>query len=219
MMQQKELVRLLTTVLMLVVLTSCSSAYYGTLEKFGVHKRDVMVDRVGEARDAQEEAKQQFQSAFEQFSSVVEVDGGDLEAQYKTLNAAYEESQQKADAVHGRIASVEDVAEALFAEWERELDQYSSATLRRDSEQKLTQTRKQYERLIGAMKRAEDKIQPVLVVFHDQVLYLKHNLNARAIAALQGEMISLEKDVARLVQEMEASIKEADQFINQLQNG
>lgn len=218
MMRQKGLVRLLT-VLMLVVLTGCSSAYYGTLEKFGVHKRDVMVDRVGEARDAQEEAKQQFQSAFEQFSSVVEVDGGDLETQYKTLNAAYEESQQKADAVHGRIASVEDVAEALFAEWERELDQYSSATLRRDSEQKLTQTRKQYERLIDAMKRAEDKIQPVLVVFHDQVLYLKHNLNARAIAALQGEMISLEKDVARLVQEMEASIKEADQFINQLQNG
>lgn len=218
MMQQKGLVRFFA-VLLLISLTGCSSAYYGTLEKFGVHKRDVMVDRVGEARDAQEEAKQQFQSAFEQFSSVVKVDGGDLEKQYKTLNAAYEQSQQKADAVHGRIASVEDVAEALFAEWEKELDQYSSSALRRDSEQKLTQTRRQYERLIDAMKRAEDKIQPVLVVFHDQVLYLKHNLNARAIAALQGEMISLEKDVARLVQEMEASIKEADQFINQLQNG
>ncbi len=72
---------------------------------------------------------------------------------------------------------------------------------------------------IGAMKRAEEKIQPVLAVFHDQVLYLKHNLNARAITALQGEMVSLEKDVALLVREMEASIKEADQFINQLQNG
>ncbi len=204
---------------LLATLPSCSSTYYNTLEKFGVHKRDVMVDRVGEARDAQEQAKQQFQSAFEQFSSVVEVKGGDLEEQYDTLKAAYDKSKIKAEAVHGRIASVESVAEALFDEWGKELDLYSSAALRRDSEHKLEQTRVQYNRLISAMKRAEDKIQPVLDVFYDQVLYLKHNLNARAISALQGELVSLEKDVARLVREMETSIREADQFISKLQNG
>ena len=204
---------------LLATLSSCSSTYYNTLEKFGVHKRDVMVDRVGEARDAQEQAKQQFQSAFEQFSSVVEVKGGDLEQQYDILKTAYDKSEKKAEAVHDRIASVESVAGALFDEWEKELDLYSSAALRRDSEQKLEQTQEQYKRLISAMKRAEDKIQPVLVVFYDQVLYLKHNLNARAIAALQGELVSLEKDVARLVREMETSIREADQFISKLQNG
>ncbi len=204
---------------LLATLPSCSSTYYNTLEKFGVHKRDVMVDRVGEARDAQEQAKQQFQSAFEQFSSVVEVKGGDLEEQYDTLKMAYDKSEEKAKAVHERIASVESVAEALFDEWGKELDLYSSAALRRDSEQKLEQTRVQYNRLISAMKRAEDKIQPVLDVFYDQVLYLKHNLNARAISALQGELVSLEKDVARLVREMETSIREADQFISKLQNG
>lgn len=204
---------------LVTALSSCSSTYYNTLEKFGVHKRDVMVDRVGEARDAQEQAKQQFQSAFEQFSSVVEVKGGDLEEQYDILKAAYDKSEKKAEAVHEHIASVESVAAALFDEWEKELDLYSSAALRRDSEQKLKQTRVQYNRLISAMKRAEDKIQPVLDVFYDQVLYLKHNLNARAISALQGELLSLEKDVARLVREMETSIREADQFISKLQNG
>ncbi|MBM9513729.1 DUF2959 domain-containing protein [Desulfogranum marinum] len=204
---------------LLASLSGCSSTYYNTLEKFGVHKRDVMVDRVGEARDAQEEAKQQFQSAFEQFSSVVEVKGGDLEEQYTVLKAEYDKSEKKAEAVHDRIAGVESVADALFDEWEKELDLYSSAALRRDSEQKLEQTQVQYKRLISAMKRAEEKIQPVLIVFHDQVLYLKHNLNARAIAALQGELVSLEKDVARLVREMETSIREADQFITKLQNG
>lgn len=204
---------------LLASLSGCSSTYYNTLEKFGVHKRDVMVDRVGEARDAQEEAKQQFQSAFEQFSSVVEVKGGDLEEQYTVLKAEYDKSEKKAEAVHDRIAGVESVADALFDEWEKELDLYSSAALRRDSEQKLEQTQVQYKRLISAMKRAEEKIQPVLIVFYDQVLYLKHNLNARAIAALQGELVSLEKDVARLVREMETSIREADQFITKLQNG
>ena len=47
----------------------------------------------------------------------------------------------------------------------------------------------------------------------DRVLYLKHNLNARSIAALDGETVSLEADVARLIEEMEASIAAADAFI------
>ncbi len=203
----------------LLLVSGCSSAYYGTLEKFGVHKRDVLVDRVGEARDAQEQAKEQFQSAYEQFASVVEVDGGDLEKQYATLNKAYEKSVQKAKAVHDRIDAVQSVSEDLFDEWESELDEYAGSALRKDSEKKLKDTRHQYQQLITAMKNAEEKIDPVLTVFHDQVLYLKHNLNARAIAALQGELVSLEKEVEHLLHEMEASIQEADEFISRLQKG
>ena len=198
-------------------LFACSRAFYGAMEKFGVHKRDIMVDRVKDARDAQTEAKEQFKSALEQFTEVVRVPESSLAAQYKKLNAEYERCQGKARDVHKRIDSVESVSEALFAEWKNELKDYSSDTLRRDSERKLEATRRQYEQLITAMKRAESKIQPVLTVFHDQVLYLKHNLNAQAVASLQGEMLSLERDVARLVREMEEAIREADIFIHNLQ--
>ena len=55
---------------------------------------------------------------------------------------------------------------------------------------------------------------PVLVAFHDQVLFLKHNLNARAISSLQTELVSVEAEVDALIRDMEASIKEADAFIN-----
>jgi hypothetical protein len=108
------------------------------------------------------------------------------------------------------------VSEALFDEWESELDQYSSDSLRRSSEKKLRQTRKQYDKLIAAMKRAEKKIDPVLTAFHDQVLYLKHNLNAQAIASLQSELVSVEAEVASLIEEMEKSIGEADVFIKSM---
>ncbi len=107
-------------------LLGCESTYYKTMETVGYHKRDIMVDRVQEARDAQ---------------------------------------------------------------------------------------------LIGAMKRAERKIDPVLAAFRDQVLYLKHNLNAQAIASLQSEPASIETDVAKLIKEMEASIKEADAFISSMEKG
>ena len=57
---------------------------------------------------------------------------------------------------------------------------------------------------------------PVLTVFHDRVLFLKHNLNARAIAALGSETADLESDVAALIAEMERSIAEADAFIAEM---
>lgn len=209
----RSVLLLITTVL---IFAGCQSAYYATLEKVGIHKRDIMVERVEDARDAQEEAKQQFQSALEQFTAVVNFKGGDLEKKYEQLKDAYEESKTKTEAVRERIESVESVSEALFDEWEDELDQYSSNRLREDSKRKLEQTRRDYKRLIKAMKKAEGKIYPVLVAFHDQVLYLKHNLNAQAISSLQNELGIIEDNVAGLVREMEVSIEEAEQFLKGL---
>jgi cell fate (sporulation/competence/biofilm development) regulator YmcA (YheA/YmcA/DUF963 family) len=66
------------------------------------------------------------------------------------------------------------------------------------------------------MERARDKIDPVLSALKDQVLFLKHNLNARAIASLQGELGAIESEVAVLVRDMETSIAEANSFIEQI---
>jgi hypothetical protein len=192
----------------------CKWAYYGTLEKFGKHKRDLLVDRVEEARDDQEEAKEQFKDALTRFSELTSFRGGELEDVYKKLNSEYEASAAKADDVSERIRSIEKVAADLFDEWEGELDQYESADLRRSSEKQLRDTKQRYGQLIGAMQRAEKTMRPVLSAFHDQVLFLKHNLNAQAIASLQGQVDELETDVAKLIQEMDAAIREANTFID-----
>lgn len=213
----KNKLNLMIGVCVLWSLVACESTYYKTMETMGYHKRDIMVDRVQNARDAQEEAKEQFESALEKFSSVLGFKGGDLDEKYEQLKAEYDESDTKASAVRTRIAAVEDVADDLFVEWEEELNQYTSSSLKRSSARKLRDTKKKYAQLIAAMKRAEKKIDPVLAAFQDQVLYLKHNLNAQAIASLQSELASIETDVARLIKEMEASIREADSFINSME--
>jgi len=188
------------------------------MEKMGYHKRDLMVSDVEKARDAQQEAKEQFKSALDRFTTVLNVKGGELQEKYDTLNAEYERSEAKAQAVHDRIGSVEDVSQALFAEWEAELKEYSSASLRRKSQTTLTRTRTQYAKLIKAMKRAESKMPPVLAKFKDQVLFLKHNLNAQAIASLKSELGSVESNIKILIKEMETSIKQADSFISSMNN-
>jgi len=194
----------------------CQSVYYDAMEKMGYHKRDLMVSDVEKARDAQQEAKEQFKSALDRFTTVLNIKGGELQDKYNTLNEEYERSETKAQAVRDRIASVEDVSQALFEEWEAELKEYSSANLRKSSQAKLTQTRTQYAQLIKAMKRAESKMPPVLAKFKDQVLFLKHNLNAQAIASLKSELGSVESNIKILIKEMESSIKQADAFISSM---
>jgi len=197
-------------------LAGCESAYYGAMEQLGIPKREILVDRVEAARDSQEEAKEQFASALEQFASVVEYDGGDLEEVYTRLNREFERSEDRAADVRDRIEAVESVSEALFDEWAEEIGQYSSDSLRRSSERQLRDTRRRYDGLVASMWRAEGRIAPVLDAFRDQVLYLKHNLNARAIAALQSELTTIEDDVAVLLREMEQAIAESDAFISEM---
>lgn len=194
-------------------LTACQSAYYSAMEKVGVHKRDILVDRVEEAQQSQQEAQQQFKSALEQFSSLINFDGGDLQRIYEATDSEYQACSKAAEDVSARINSIENVAEALFDEWQDELEQYSNAKLKQDSARKLANTRKQYASLLKTMRRAEQSMQPVLASLKDNSLYLKHNLNAKAIGALQGEFDSIQRDINRLIKEMNQAIAQSEQFV------
>lgn len=199
-----------------VLMTGCQSAYYAAAEKVGFAKRDILAGRVESARDAQAEAREEITDALTEFRKVVDFQGGQLEARYKSLAAQLADGEEAADQVRKRIDAVEDVAGALFSEWREELAQYSSADLRTRSEQQLRQTRTRYDEMIGAMKRAEDRLEPALAPLRDQVLFLKHNLNAQAIAGLKGEVVRVDAEVGRLVAELDEAIAQADRFIADL---
>lgn len=190
--------------------------YFKARESVGHHKRDILAARVESTRDGLEEAKEQFQTALEKFSALTDFDGGPLEDVYRQLKVEFDYSKAKALAVSDRIDAVQEVAEALFAEWEEELEQYSNRSLRSASRLKLKQTQQMYVQLITAMRRAESKIEPVLSVFQDQVLFLKHNLNAQAITHLESELVTLSVGVAGLITAMERSIDRANAFVQNL---
>lgn len=193
-----------------------NGGYYRALEAVGVHKRDVLVERVRDAQNEQSAAKKQFASALEQFSALADFQGGDLQAAYEKARGGYERSRARADAVRQRIDGVQSVGDALFDEWKSELAQYQNANLRRSSERQLADTRARYDQMLRAMRNAEQTLEPVLGTFNDQVLFLKHNLNARAVASLNGNLAVLRVGIAALIREMETSISEADRFVQQM---
>jgi ElaB/YqjD/DUF883 family membrane-anchored ribosome-binding protein len=154
---------------------------------------------------------------MQQFKSVVDFEGGELEKAYSKFSSTLQDAEEKAAEVRERIESVEDVSEALFDEWRIEITQYSSDSLRRSSQQKFDATRQKYLELISAMKQAESKLEPALVPLRDQVLFMKHNLNARAIAGLKSETKSVQANVDTLVRSIENAVARADEFIASLE--
>ena len=196
-----------------LMLTACSSAYYGAMEKVGIHKRDIMVDRVEDARDSQTEAQEQFKSALEQFDSVVKLEETDLKKAYDSLNYEYEKSEAAASKVSDRIERVESVADDLFAEWEDELEEYQNKEYRNTSKEQLRTTKSRYKKMLASMYQAEESMEPVLKIFRDNVLHLKHNLNAQAIGSLQGEFTNLKGEIDRLIKKMNTAIESSNKFI------
>jgi len=207
----------LVTSFVLMTITGCAnSVYYAGMEKVGFHKRDIMVSRVEKVQDFQKDAQDEFKSALEKFGSLVTIEDSDLKSAYKKFNDEYEDAREAADDLSESIDKLEDVSLSLFEEWENELDLYTSKKLKSQSAKKLQATISNYKGMMKAMRKSEKSMEPILSTFQDNVLTLKHSLNAQAIGALQGEFTSLKKDIKVLINQMNISIKESSQFIEKI---
>ncbi len=203
-------------VLSVFMLSACSTVYYSTMEKFGKYKRDLLRDNVTELREDQIEATEEFKDALTRLQELTNYDGGKLQEVYEQLKDDYEDCSDRAEAIRDRIRKIDTIANDLFEEWENEISTMSNPEFRRKSRQKLIASKNRYRKFYRAMKRSEEKMEPVLTALHDHVLYLKHNLNARTIAGLKGEVGKVGLDVKSLIRDMRASIAEADAFIKTL---
>jgi len=207
----------ISTALLIFVTTGCSQMYYAGMEKVGIHKRDIMVSRVKDVQESQEEAQEEFQSALEQFGSLVTIEESSLKKAYDKFSSEYEDAKDAAEDLSKSINKLEDVSLALFKEWEEEITQYQNVKLKTQSQRKLRNTKAKYRKMMASMRHSEKNMEPILATFYDNVLTLKHSLNAQAIGALQGEFKSLKNNISVLMKQMNQSIKESDRFIQEMQ--
>jgi hypothetical protein len=201
----------------LIFIPGCQSAYDTTMETFGRQKKDTLVNHVAAAREAQSQAKEQFAAALDEFRGVVGYKGTLLDEKYKEIKTQYDRCEAQTRTVESRVEDVRKAAKSLFRQWEDELDQYSSSVVRKSSEEKLKQTRLRYETVIYAMEKVRDKFYPALAAFKDQVLLLRHNLNASGKVSPGGGLEIAEKEISLLIQEIDRSMAESDSFIRQMQ--
>lgn len=211
--------RLLLALALVVPVLGCRSTYYETLELFGTHKRDILVDRVSKARGAQADAQEEIVDTLAAFQELIGSDGGSLGLLYERLRRQHVRAEDKAAQLHQRIDAIESVALDLFIEWRRELETIQNPDLRSRSAAMLETREAEYGSMLKKMRTAAERMEPVLVTFRDHVTFLKHSLNAKAVDDLRETRAGIEADVDELVREMQAAILEAETFIREMRLG
>jgi DNA-binding ferritin-like protein len=195
----------------------CQTIYNSTMESvFGYEKRELLKKAVVSLQKEQQQAQVEFKDAMTRLKELYAFDGGDLEKVYNKLKSAYDDCNDQAADVHKRIENMEGTAQSMFAEWEKEIQQFSNPTFAANSRKQLQETKERYAQLSRAVRASEDTMKPVLAQLKDHVLFLKHNLNAAAIGSLKGEAANIQAQIEGLITRMNASIAEADAFIKTL---
>lgn len=204
-----------------LALTGCQSAInkavketkYSAYEFVGIEKRDLFKREVKNVKGSQEDTKESFKDALERLQDIYGTNNSHLERQYSSLDSAYEDAQKRVNEVRINIKKLETVAEDLFSEWKKEITEMSAASLRSKSADSLEATRRKYDNFHNGLKKSGVRMDPVLRKLRDQVLFLKHNLNAKAIAGLKIESEKIQNDIEGLLKDMKISIEQADDFI------
>ena len=214
--QPVSLMRAFSLVLLFLLLTGCKSFYYDALEHTGIHKRDLLMQRIEKVRDAQMAAQKQFETTLLEYRSVVLFQSGDLSKRQTQLEEDYRAAQLRARNVRYHLQGVDSVADDLFSEWKSELKDYRTAELRRAAEADYDRTRQQYATLREQLNETEARLQPLLDLLGDQMLSLRHSLNARTLTQSPDAYTQLEQDMKRLSEEMTRANNQADMFIRRL---
>lgn len=214
---KKQIIMCLGGLIFILGLTGCSNVYYSAMEKIGKEKRHLLVDNVEDVKESQTKAQEEFTDALTRIKELYGFEGGDLEKFYNRFKDSYEDCDDRAKQIEKRISDVKAVAKDLFTEWEAEINEIKDVKLKSSSRSSLRDAKAKYARLERVMTASTKKMAPVLAKLNDYVLYLKHNLNAKAVGALSGEVVSIEKEVSGLIRDMTASIKEAQSFISNFQ--
>jgi len=200
----------------LVLLGGCTSSYYKAMKTFGKEKRDILVSRVKDSKKDQLQAKEQIKTTMESFQALTGFQGGSLEKNYKKLNGEYEKAADSAQKLHNRIDSIDQVSGDLFKEWQSEIDGMENKKLKAQSAVLLKQSRLSEAGYVKSMRQTEARMTPVITAFRDQVTFLKHNLNARAIGSLKGTSAKMSTDVDVLMVSLDGSMAQADALIASL---
>jgi len=207
------------TIALVLILSSqgCNNSLgYSFQEAMGTPKRQVLLSRVQDTRDSLKETKKTFASAMQQFGSVYKESGAKLENKYVILKKEYDTCNSKASELRGQIANVKSIGQVLFQEWQKELDQFTNEQMRKLSEVKMQQTREKYVTMTDSMDRVSARITPVMNSMNDQLLNIKHSLNALIVVSLEEELTQLRGHMDSLSADIDASVNHCNAFIGSM---
>lgn len=200
-----------------LLFSSCTTLYLKTWDAMGYEKREVLAKNIEEMKEDQEDTRETFRDALQTLKMDHNIASTKLEDFYDDLKDHYEDADEEAKDLRDRVKRVDEIAEAMFEEWDSEISTMSSNSLKSKSRQKKRQTERKFATLQTKTKKVVSSLDKPLARLRDQTLYVKHNLNAQSLDIFQAENKDIAQDVEKLLASIDRSIKEADQFLKESQ--
>ena len=209
--------RVTALLVLLTMLAGCQvSPYYASMERLGVSRGEVLAERVDAARDAQRHSQKALSSALSRLELALSASPSTFSREREALTEALETSRDAQRELAWRLEEADEAAEAVFSQWREELDAYRDDRYRELSEQQLARSRARYAELRDGLGASRDQMQPLTATLDDAALLLKHEENARDMAAL-GDRVSLMGDeMATLTTRAERIDRETDALVEAL---
>ena len=202
---------------LILFMSSCqTTSYYKTKGWFGAEKRELFVDSVEGVRNSLQDNIDVFKKATAGINVVINVKKEKMEEQHEHLKNDYENCESEAGDIRSRIDTMEAISGDFFDQWMEEMELYNNESFRNASRTKYNKVRKRYTKLVQNLREVEVKLEPALNGFRDQVLFLKHNINAQSVASLEDELVTVEAEIDALIRELQGAIKESTAFISSM---
>lgn len=195
-------------------LALCGCGIFGD-SRPGLAKVDDLVDRIERVHVESELAKEAAKSAVRRLRTLASPGfAGDPVETHQELSLAVDTSESQAARLTESVESMEAAAEPVFDQWRADLDAIVSARVRTRSEQRLRDTRNRYAAIVAAVKPAMEEYEALNRNLRDLTLFLGHDFNASAIAAVDEDVQALEQQVLALDGQLEECLAAAQTYLD-----
>jgi hypothetical protein len=182
----------LRTLAIVAALSSMGTACMSTNEKDSLEEVDNLVARVERIYVESELVRERAREAVDTLHKIVAPDfEGDPVAAYGEFVDAVERSEAQAAVFSDCIDPMKDSAASVFGQWETDINIFTSAVMRARSEERLQETRGRFEEVVASIDPTATSLGEFNAALRDHVLFLEHDFNPAAVAAIGGEVTSL----------------------------
>lgn len=202
--------KLLVVLLSLLLWTAIALSGCATT---GPQRAAKLVSRVEESRQTLQQTQKRMRDSLAAAYALDQTQGGKLESDFQRFDSAVKDTGENIIEFRKRMAEMNKTSNDFFANWATELQKYATEEFRKRSGARLEETRGRYKRVVSAMQRPDEKLNPFWAQLHDVALFLSHNLNRDGVASIKNTVKKLNDEAADLYKLIDAAVAEADMFV------
>lgn len=182
----------------------------------GLKRTDSLIKKAEDMVKATTSAREQIGKTLDTYNAIFAEDVKDVRKSYKGVEGEMENSEKKRDEVRKKLDEMKVEAEAYFTGWTESLQQIGNPDLRKRSEGRMAETRRQFDGILAAVDEAREAYEPFMASLKDQWTYLGHDLNPSGIASLKPDADKLNDQAKKLFEKIDAGTKKAGEYIDSL---